>query len=30
MAGFITGRMLTSIISFTASNPDRKDKLIEA
>ncbi|KAF5696104.1 hypothetical protein FMUND_15782 [Fusarium mundagurra] len=30
ISGFITGGMLTSIISFTASNPDRKDKLIEA
>ncbi|KAF5622078.1 uncharacterized protein FTJAE_11045 [Fusarium tjaetaba] len=30
ISGFITGGLLTSIISFVSSDPDRKDKLIEA
>ncbi|KAG5754045.1 hypothetical protein H9Q70_003303 [Fusarium xylarioides] len=30
ISGFVTGGLFTSIISFIASDPDRKDKLIEA
>ncbi|KAF5568188.1 hypothetical protein FPHYL_2920 [Fusarium phyllophilum] len=30
ISGFVTGGLFTSIISFIASDPDRKDKVIEA